>query len=161
MLFRSITVYGIGEQISYLYNIGFSGDYFDWGESGEQLYVIRSGDLYGVDTLQQRLILSGESLSYPAISPDRNYLACVSGADGNALIIIDLSFGDYVIIKQIRLPLFACDDYRLVDWSPDSREISFIDYKDGQWNIFMTNRSGYDPIVQITNDDIVKNALCQ
>lgn len=152
-----IMVYDM-EQNRHIYNIGFIGDYFAWAESGEELYMIRSGNLYCVDTLQQRTIITGMSLAYPAISPDRRYLACVSG---NSLIVIDLGFGDYTTIKQVQLPPFESGDYRLVDWSPDSRTISFIDQIDGKLNIFIASRNGFDPIEQVTDDDIVKISICQ
>jgi Tol biopolymer transport system component len=146
---------------SLLYSVGFTGEYFAWDESGDKLYVIRSGDLYLADTLQQQAVLIQKGLAYPAISTDRRYLACLSRTDGNALIIVDLGFHDYVTVKYIQVPPLAYGDSRIIDWSPDSREIAFIDYVDGKWNIFVADRTGLDPVEQITDDVTLKNALCQ
>ena len=149
------------QQGSLLYTINASGEYFNWDETGDGLYIIRSGDLVYTDTLDEYTILSGENLAYPAFSPDRRSLACVSHHLGNSLIVIDLAFGDYVNVRQVQVPMFECGDYRFVDWSPDGQEISFIDYKEGSWNIFTARRDDFSPIVKVTDDEFVIKALCR
>jgi len=149
------------QQGNLLYNINSSGNNFAWDENGDGLYIIRSGNLLHVDTLQERTILADKSLAYPAFSPDRRSLACISQATGNTLIVIDLSFGDYVSVGQIQLPQFECDDYRLIDWSPDSRKISFIDFKDGQWDIFTASRDSYYPVDKVTDGQFFIKSLDQ
>jgi len=155
-----ILVYN-SQQGNLLYNINSSGNYFAWDETGEGLYIIRSGNLLHVDTLQEWTILAEKNLAYPAFSPDRRSLACVSQAMGNALIVIDLSFGDYVTVKQIQLPQFECGDYRIIDWSPDSREISFVDFEDGHWNIFTASRDNFYPVEKVTEDHLYIKSLDQ
>jgi Tol biopolymer transport system component len=144
---------------SYLYTITTSASYIAWDSANEGLYVIRSGDLFHVDTLSEHTILSGYNLSYPAISPDRKYLAAVSATRGNELIVIDLVFGSFDGIRQIELPQFECGDYRCCSWSPDSRQLAFIDLDNGRWSIYLADEYYYFSSEQLTTDNSIKNAI--
>ena len=142
-----------------LYSLGSRADYMAWDAAGERLYVIRSGDLFHVDSLQENTILTGRNLAYPAFSPDKRYLACVSQSMGNSLIIVDLNFGDFVTVRPVNPPQFSCGDYRMLSWSPDSREVAFIDQENGTWAIYRVDRDGYSAIEKVTDDATVKVAL--
>ena len=142
-----------------LYSLGSRADYMAWDAAGERLYVIRSGDLFHVDSLQENTILTGRNLAYPAFSPDKRYLACVSQSMGNSLIIVDLNFGDFVTVRPVNPPQFSCGDYRMLSWSPDSREVAFIDQENGTWAIYRVDRDGYLAIEKVTDDATVKVAL--
>jgi len=138
------------------------GEYYQWDETGKGLYTIHSGNLLYSDSLKTDTLLTGMNLVCPAISPNRRYMACVSQAEGNMLIVIDLGFFDYESVKQITLPQsFVLDDKRIIDWSPDSREISFIDRVDNSYNIFSAYETSFYPVEQITDDDFIPKALCQ
>lgn len=138
------------------------GEYYEWDETGKGLYTIRSGNLLYSDSLKTDTLLTGMNLAYPAISPNRRYMACVAQAEGNLLIVIDLGFYDYNTVKHITLPQsFILGDKRIIDWSPDSREISFIDRVDNRYNIFSASENSFYPVEQVTDDEVVPKALCQ
>ncbi|MCP4580109.1 MAG: hypothetical protein GY839_00715 [candidate division Zixibacteria bacterium] len=120
----------------FLYPVNTTADYMAWDLGAERLYVVRSGDLFEVDTLTTQTIISGYGLTYPAISPDRRYLAAISQSRGNELGVIDLSFGTFEGIRLVEVPQTVRNDSRLVSWAPNSRELAFIDLENGRWNIY-------------------------
>lgn len=142
-----------------LYSLGSRADYLAWDVAGERLYILRSGDLFRADSLQEYSVLIGRNLALPAISPDKRYLACVSYASGSSLIIIDLNFGDYITVRSVHPPQFSCGDYRMLSWSSDSREVAFIDQENGAWNIYRVDRDGYSAIERVTDDVTFKESL--
>jgi len=146
-----------GHLLYYIQNI--VGDYYEWDETGKGLYSIHAGNLLYSDTLKIDTLISGMNLTFPAISPNRRYLACVAQSE---LIVIDIGFRDYQTVKQITLPQpLVFGDRRIVDWSPDSREISFIDYQGSHYNIFTASQSSFYPVEQVTDDAVVPKSLCQ
>jgi len=142
-----------------LHHVNTSADYMDWDLGAEKLYVVRSGDLFLVDTLSEISILTGFGLSYPTISPNRRYMAAISQTRGNELIVIDLITSSFDGVKQVSVPFTVNGDYRLIGWSPSSRRISFIDLADNRWNIYTADEDyGYDA-TRVTSDLTLKKAL--
>jgi Tol biopolymer transport system component len=145
---------------AYLYSINARPDYMAWDAGSEGLYIVRSGDLFHVDTLREETILTGYNLIYPAISPDRKYMAAVSQSRGNELIVIDLVFGSFEGVKQIALPQFECGDYRCAAWSPDSRKLSYLDLADGRWDIYIADEFYNFTSERLTDDNSIKKSVC-
>ncbi|OQX91014.1 MAG: hypothetical protein B6D58_09030 [candidate division Zixibacteria bacterium 4484_95] len=143
-----------------LYSISTSADYIAWNEDGNGLYVINSGDLSYADSINNYDILTGKNLSFGTISPDRKYLAAISLSEDNSLIVINLPYGDYTLIKTIHIPVVVYRDYRVISWSADGQELSYIDLDDGQWNIFTISRDGFLDD-QVTDDYTLKKSICR
>ncbi len=148
-----------GETGGLLHHINTSADYMDWDLGAQRLYVVRSGDLFLVDTLSDISILTGYGLSYPTISPNRKYLAAISQTRGNELIVIDLVTSSFEGVKQVAVPYTVNGDYRLIGWSPNSRRIAFFDLADNRWNIYTADEDyGYDA-TRVTSDLTLKKAI--
>lgn len=142
-----------------LHHINTSADYMDWDLGAEKIYVIRSGDLFLVDTLSEFSILTGFGLSYPTISPNRKYMAAISQTRGNELIVIDLITESFEGVKQVAVPSTVNGDNRLIGWSPNSRQISFIDLADNLWSIYIADEDYAYDAVRLTDDLTLKKAL--
>jgi Tol biopolymer transport system component len=143
----------------YLYSINTQADFMAWDAGSDGLYVVRSGDLLHVDTLREEIILSGYGLNYPAVSPDRKYIAAVSQSRGNELIVIDPVFGSFEGIRQITIPSFECNDYRCAAWSPDSRQLAYLDLQDGRWDIYIADEFYNFTSEILTDDNSIKNSI--
>lgn len=143
-----------------LYSISASADYVAWDEDGNGLYVISSGNLSYADSTHHYDILTGKNLAFGTISPDRKYLAAIALSEGNSLIVVNLPYGDYTLIKTLHIPQVVYRDYRLISWAADSQELSYIDLYDGRWNIFSIGRDGFLD-EQVTDDYTLKKSICR
>jgi len=144
----------------YLYSIDQDPDYMFWDAASDGLYLVISGNIYWADSSSQEAVFTGYNLAYPAISPDRNYLAAVAQDLGNELIAIDLTLGSYEEVAQIELPTFHANDYRCAGWSSDSRYLAYLDTEEGAWNIYIADEHFYFSSELLNNELSIKNALC-
>lgn len=132
-----------------------------WSPNGQHIVFERNGQIIVLNLSdgQQRALHEGESIdSTPAWSPDGQWIAYASRfKDTNRNGEIDYNDNSQIAImtpdnatrtvltnlpESVGKPVWAQNPA----WSPDGSRLVFESNKDGQWDIWLVNRDGGNPI---------------
>jgi Tol biopolymer transport system component len=129
------------------------GDFYP-AASPDNNWIVYENQSNGVHTLWKIPMSGGKATqlttkyaSVPAVSPDNRYIACRYSISENVRRIAIIPFAGGEPIKLLPIPVF---DWQRVRWMPNQPSLTYIDTRDGNYNLWSQSVDGGTP-KQLTN----------